>query len=143
MPGPPPNPNARRRNVKTRRVLPKAGRVGELPEWPLDGQSPSEARKWRKLWKLPVATVWDDQEGYVDVVARYVRQSVIIELSLAEGEYGVVARLGAQLITMEDRLGLTPIAMARLECTVGEPQGAPAPGVKVANLDDRRALYGT
>lgn len=45
MPGPPPNPNARRRNARVGVVtLPSEGRKGETPEWPLPDDPTLTAR---------------------------------------------------------------------------------------------------
>lgn len=60
--GPPPDPNALRRNRNTDSewtTLPAEGRPGEPPEWPLPQCSSREKKLWRELWAKPQATQWD------------------------------------------------------------------------------------
>ncbi len=109
--GPAPKADGRRRRrnlaaVKTQ--LPAEGRAGDPPEWPLGSQSESEARVWAGLWATPQAVAWE-QLGYLRVVARYCRALVRAEKAKAPiGLMGEVRQL-------EDRLGLTPMSMLRLQ----------------------------
>src|SRR5689334_13970589 len=69
MPGPLPNPQARRRNVPTisGTDLPADGRKGRLPKCPIELGEAGDAW-WRWAWRLPQATRWDD--GALYFVAR-------------------------------------------------------------------------
>lgn len=111
MPGPPPkSPETRRRRNAgpAETLLPKAGRSGQPPKWPLEGSpSSAEASLWRDLWATPQAVPWL-QLGWTRIVARYCRLTVESEKRDAP------ASLLAEVRQLEDRLGLTPMAMRRL-----------------------------
>lgn len=74
--GPPPDPNALRRNRdgKDWTTLPAAGRLGPAPEWPdsVPEPSPAELIHWRTLWATPQALVWEADRAF-DAVALYTR----------------------------------------------------------------------
>lgn len=171
MPGPPPNPNARRRNVRAPLLqLPAEGRRGAAPPWPLpqdlellvklqmaqqtvdelgpqDNLSAADKRKlnqalekvvflshkvdhideaehslWAELWSSPQAVAWERMR-YHREVAQYVRWKV-------RGEWGDL-EAAKEARALSDRLGLTPLAMLRLQWQVVEDevsaQRAPAP----------------
>ena len=106
MPGPAPDPNPRRRNKK--RVdftLPRGGRTGRAPAFPIKGvRVPST---WAELWKTPQAAAWEEL-GINRTVARYA-------LLLQQAEKpSAPASLHNEVRQLEDRLGLTPMAMLRL-----------------------------
>lgn len=122
MPGPAPKPadQRRRRNAPLANTvkLPAEGRTGDAPEWPLPWQRVVEAKIWADLWATPQAAAWERMgTATVRVVARYVRL-----LSLVEGpadDEDRAPRTSATLLLgevrqLEDRLGLTPMAMLRL-----------------------------
>lgn len=108
MPGPPPNPNARRRNARpeTRR-LPASGRRGDPPAWPLGRPTKAERELWLELWRSPQAVAWESL-GWARSVARYVRTVLVAEAR------GAPATTLAEARQFEDRLGLNPLAMRRL-----------------------------
>lgn len=139
MPGPAPKKNARRRNPRPDwRRLPKAGRSGPPPPWPIGGRAPAKGVRdvWDGLWSSPQAVAWEEL-GWTRVVARYARLLVAAEKANA------TAALLAEVRQLEDRLGLTPMAMRRLQWEIDdsdEEEGAPSEGV--VNLDDYRDLYG-
>lgn len=121
--GPPPNPNARRRNARVGVVLlPAKGREGEPPAWPV-GFNPSRRMDaiWADLWSTPQAVAWE-RLAYTRVVARYVDCLVQLERDLDEIDDPkvYVAMLAAQtrllpeVRQLEDRLGLNPKAMRSL-----------------------------
>ena len=124
MPGPAPKPagTRRRRNAApATRKLPPGGPSRPPPGWPLAGPDPVEAALWGELWAMPQAVVWWET-GWTRSVARYVRWLVASEtLSPAD----VPAAVLTELRQLEDRLGLTPMAMARLRWEVDDP---PQPG---------------
>lgn len=120
MPGPAPNPNSRHRQSGKANngtvTLPASGYDGPVPEWPLF-TDPSEAELglWRWLWSKPQAVMWA-KDGAERVVARYVLVTV-----LAEDPSNPSAALLGEVRQMEDRLGLSPMAMKRLMWVVGDP----------------------
>lgn len=107
--GPPPNPNAARRNARVGPLkLPKGGRKGPAPKWPLATPPTDEEKQaWRDLWKTPQAVAWQQQE-WTRFVARYCRVMVEAEQPKAKFQVRAEAR------QMEDKLGLTPKAMKLL-----------------------------
>jgi len=73
--GPAPDPQALRRDRKTDlgwTVLPAEGRPGEVPEWPLEGESTREAELWARFWAKPQAILWE-RNGQLFEVAMHVR----------------------------------------------------------------------
>jgi hypothetical protein len=74
--GPAPDPNSlnRARDGKEWTHLPKAGRLDPAPEWPDDvpEPTPAELLRWRTLWAMPQALVWEADRVF-DQVAMYVR----------------------------------------------------------------------
>lgn len=74
--GPAPDPNAlnRQRDGKEWTHLPSAGRLAPAPEWPDDvpEPSPAELLRWRTLWAMPQALIWE-ADRINDQVALYVR----------------------------------------------------------------------
>jgi hypothetical protein len=112
MPGPAPNPNARRRNVKpTTTRLPAGGYEGDVPPWPLSRANKAEKDTWAALWRLPQAAEWI-KGAHARTVARYVRALVVAEQREASAFHLSEVR------QLEDRLGLTPMAMMRLRWEV-------------------------
>lgn len=136
MPGPPPkDPSQRRRANATIAMtsLPRSGRKGPVPKWPLPEPSKRELELWRKIWKTPQAVQWDAL-GWHDAVARYVRMLTSAELPDAH------AKTLAEVRQMEDRLGLSPLALLRLRWKV-EDDGS-AVSESVTDLDAYRAAVG-
>lgn len=138
MPGPPPNPNARRRNARLDfHQLPASGRKGEAPAWPIPGrQTIKERSLWAELWASPQAVAWESM-GWARSVARYVRIAVAAEKS------GASTRLLAEVRQLEDRLGLNPKAMRSLgweivDALPAEDQRAD----NVADLAEYRERFG-
>jgi hypothetical protein len=134
VPGPPPAPEAsrrRRNHTPAARLLPAAGRPGPPPPWPLQAAGDPEAQLWAELWASPQAVAWADMgAGLARVVARYVRWTVAAEVGVPAD---VATSALAELRQLEDRLGLTPMALARLrwdivaDPTPPEPQTAESP----------------
>lgn len=137
MPGPPPNPNARRRNARPAgRALPPEGRQGDPPPWPLPRPTKGALTLWADLWASPQAAAWEEL-GWTRVVARYTRL-----LLAAERPEAPVTLLG-EVRQLEDRLGLNPMAMRRLQWEVTPRPAAVAAstGGEVAQLDAYRTRY--
>jgi len=87
--GPAADPNAlnRKRDGKDWTFLPSAGRIGPAPEWPDDVPPPSsqELLRWRTLWALPQALIWEADRLF-DQVALYVR--VYVQAMQPDGPLG-------------------------------------------------------
>lgn len=107
----------------------------------VEGQRDSELALWTKLWATPQAVEWEAL-GWLDEVALYTRWMVLA----ASGDLAA----GKEARQYADRLGLTPLAMARLrwevafdagqQSTAPTPPTAPPPGGggTVTEIDDRR-----
>lgn len=118
MPGPAPQRNARRRNVRPDwRTLPAGGREGMAPVWPMSEQSEAEQLLWLDLWRTPQAVAWFEL-GWTRTVARYARLVCQSEFQAdpdaGRPAYAEAALLG-EIRQIEDRLGLSPLAMRRLQ----------------------------
>lgn len=137
MPGPPPSRNPRRRNARPEwRTLPAAGRSGEPPEFPLARPSVAVLALWGDLWRTPQATAWEAL-GWTRVVARYARLLIAAEKSDAR------AALLGEVRQLEDRLGLSPMAMRRLQWEVGDVVVVEEEdGADVRSLDVYRSRLG-
>ncbi len=113
MPGPAPKRNARRTNARPDwRTLPATGREGMAPVWPIGLPDDQEQDLWLELWRTPQAVAWADL-GWTRAVARYARLVIESESGTAN------AALLAEIRQMEDRLGLSPMAMKRLQWEIG------------------------
>lgn len=143
MPGPAPkHPSQRRRRNTAQGLtrLPAEGRDGRAPKWPLAASpDPVTARAeralWRSLWSTPQAVAWE-RSGWTRVVARYTRL-----LTGIEAADGAAAALLAEVRQLEDRLGLTPLAMQRLRWEVVEaPPAESGDSAPVTQLDEYRRL---
>ncbi len=120
MPGPPPKEGARYPQngrleggfAASAQRLPRSGRKGAAPKWPLPGKpTAGESHAWRYVWTLPQAVAWERLNAE-RTVARY-----CIVLAASE-ERGAPAALLAEVRQMEDRLGLSPMALLRLRWSI-------------------------
>ena len=142
MPGPPPNPNARRRNARPDWVvLPADGRQGDPPEFPLGRPSMSVLKLWAVLWASPQAVAWEGMgEATIRTVARYAKLVLEAEKSKAQ------TSLLAEVRQLEDRLGLTPMSMKRLQWQIDDRPvstgGDEGDGATVTSMDEWIKLYG-
>ncbi len=130
MPGPAPKPDSqrRRRNAAPPTLrLPAAGRSGSVPHWPLDGKPPPV---WAKLWRQPQAVAWEKLH-LQRVVARYAALLVRAE---SGDRYA-----WPEVRQLEDRLGLTPMAMLRLRWEVDDADDDKPAAVRSLN-DYRDAI---
>lgn len=135
MPGPPPKPaseRARRNKAPVAMRLPAAGREGDAPGWPIGFRHGALADQiWSELWSTPQAVAWE-RLGWTRVVARYVDSLVASERDLDDiGDPKVYAailsaqtKLLPELRQLEDRLGLHPLALLRLQWVIDEDQVA-------------------
>jgi len=81
-------------------MLPRTGRPGDPPEWPLLGHSEREALIWAELWAKPQALMWERNDQRYEV-ALYVRNLTLVELP------GSPVNSGTLLRQQADSLGLT------------------------------------
>ena len=120
MPGPAPKPDAqrRRRNATVAMTrLPSEGRKGEAPEWPMRTHAGYDENLWDELWSTPQAVAWERLgAGTIRVVARYV-------VLLAEADVGE-PKAAMEVRQIEDRLGLSPLAMLRLRWEIAPDEVA-------------------
>lgn len=100
--GPAPDPSALRRDRdKSEWIdLPRAGREGDTPEWPLPDLFAVEAEMWEREWRRPQAVEWE-RNGQELEVALFVRA-----VSVAEGPKATAADRNVVQRKMTD-LGLT------------------------------------
>lgn len=159
MSGPLPDPNRRRRNAPTIPTtnLPASGRKGSIPTVPKSLGAAGRAW-WRWAWRTPQAAAWGVGMGHERVVER--RASLEDDLAALEIVDGLdmldvfggdadalkdtVRRLAGlasgrlsimrEMRELDDRLGLSPKAMAALRWTV--VADAPAPSVGGSTADD-------
>lgn len=171
MPGPRPNPQSRRRNAPTiaEKTLPVEGRQGPAPAVPDTYElGPAGEAWWAWAWSLPQATEWD--EGTLYLAARRARleddlaaldfndevdlgdllagagteQIKQVEWALqvlkrsASGSTGLMKAMGE----IDERLGLSPKAMAALRWSIAEPAAGQDTSDGVAQLDDYRSRFG-
>lgn len=121
MPGPAPKPRdeVRRRNKPMANTLklPKAGRQGPPPAYPLGELDEHYAKVWRELWSTPMAVAWE-LAGYERPVAHYLELTMAGERSLRSGRPS--AQLMAELRQAGDQLGMTPISRLRLRWEIDD-----------------------
>jgi hypothetical protein len=114
--------------------LPAAGRPGDPPAWPLGAQSLREELLWTELWSTPQAVAWE-QIAATRVVGRYCRL-----LALAEHQGAIDVRgLLQETRQLEDRLGLSPMAMLRLRWQIA-PDEMAEKRAESAAVDVRKRL---
>ena len=118
--GPLSHPNARRQNVKPPKLqLPAEGYKGPTPAWPIAGLDPPEWDRWQVLWTLPQAAMWAKLHLEL-IVARYVRDVLLVESG--QSSTAASSNLRAEVRQLEDRLGLNPIAMLRLDWEIASDE---------------------
>ncbi|MEE6273507.1 hypothetical protein V2J56_09130 [Georgenia sp. MJ206] len=112
--GPPPDPNALRRDRKSDQStwtnLPR--RCGdEAPAWPLDGQTARERDLWAELWSAPQAKMWHQLLLNLEVAlyTRYVAEAEKPDAS---------AGLRTLVRQHQDSLGISTSGMNRLRWRV-------------------------
>lgn len=108
--GPPPDPNALRRDRASDKAgwttLPATGRPGKPPAWPLTEQTPREIELWDDLWGRPQAVMWE-KLGQEYEVAMCVRMLARAEAPKSSTE------LLKGIKQFFDSLGLSTVGMLR------------------------------
>lgn len=94
-------------------TLPREGRTGNPPAWPLSKASARESDLWRRLWKRPVALGWE-RVGSEHQVAMYVR--TLVRAEDRESPIGLSNLVRLQ----QDGLGLTSIGLRMLKWRIGQ-----------------------
>ena len=109
------NPHSRRQRhlAKTGQAadfvsIPATGYTGSVPGWPLDTEpARAELDMWKSLWATPQATMWASM-SIERVIARYVMVTCLAEQTQQAG-------LLTEVRQLEDRLGLTPVSLRKLQ----------------------------
>ena len=137
MPGPPPKEGARNPNngrpdahgggfAASAQRLPRSGRKGKPPAWPMaDKPTAAELHAWAYVWKLPQAVAWERMNSQ-RTVARYCRTLAASE------EPGATAAILSECRQLEDRLGLSPMALLRLRWTIVDDEVLEAEAARTA-----------
>ena len=120
------NPHSRRQRhlAKTGNAaefvsIPATGNQQPAPAWPLDAEpARAELDMWQQLWTMPQATMW--QTMHINrVIARYVMVTCLAEQTQQAG-------LLTEVRQMEDRLGLTPLSLQKLQWKIEHHDNLPA-----------------
>ncbi|MGP5116173.1 phage terminase small subunit [Corynebacterium casei] len=119
------NPHSRRQRhlAKTGQAadfvsIPAAGNQQPAPAWPLDGEPARvELDMWQHLWTTPQATMWASM-SIERVIARYVMVTCLAEQTQQAG-------LLAEVRQLEDRLGLTPVSLRKLQWKIEHQDNQP------------------
>lgn len=114
--GPPPDPNALRRDRKDDKsgwtTLPADGREGDPPEWPLTEPSDRELALWEREWCRPQAVEWE-RNGQELEVALFVR-------NLVEAEEPGASKAKRELVKQNmEALGLSLPGLLRNRWRIG------------------------
>jgi hypothetical protein len=129
--GPPPDPNALRRDRPSDgewKSLPAEGRKGRAPGWPFAEQSSREKQLWSREWKRPQAVEWE-RNGQELEVALYVR-------CLADAESPRASVAARTLVRQQqEALGLSLPGLARNRWRIADVE--PEPVVQLASGSSR------
>jgi len=135
--GPPPDPNALRRDRPSDQAewitLPAAGRPGDPPVWPLPSSVKRERDLWARLWAMPQAVEWERQ-GLELTVGMYVRRFVIGEKRSAPPAALTIIR------QLADSLGLTTPGLRANRWKISDSL---VPAMGVAPVSSRAGLEST
>jgi hypothetical protein len=119
--GPPPDPNALKRDKDQAfwESLPRDGREGDPPEWPLENQTERESELWVREWARPQAVMWERNSQELEV-AMYVR-------SFASAEQ-MNATVAARTLVrqQQEALGISLPGLLRNKWKIEEPSKASA-----------------
>jgi hypothetical protein len=109
--------------------LPAGGRTGKAPTWPLPDPTSRELEHWRRLWRTPMAVMWE-RVAYPEAIAHYVRLS-------RRAEDRPTGTLLGELRQTEDRWGLNPVALMRLRWVITDDDLTEADDPAVLSIRDR------
>jgi hypothetical protein len=141
--GPPPDPNALRRDRKDDAgwvTLPAEGFAGKTPDFPLPGGLATETDLWETLWRKPQAHMWA-KLGLEYEVAAYVRAF------MESVEPEAVSGLKTAVLRMAAEIGLSLPGMHSLRWKFAEDElqkkrSAPVVTKAVSARDRLKALNG-
>jgi len=137
--GPPPDPNALRRNRKDDQqwtTLP-AERTSPAPEWPLTDATSRELVLWERWWRKPEAFLWE-ADGTVDYVALTVRMFAEAEVEKASAENRKTVRMMmADLYMTRDAKDRARIRVAADEVSEQREERKQQPAPTVPSARDR------
>lgn len=112
----------------------------------LPAPSADETKLWRDLWRTPQAVAWDEL-GAGRVVARYVAFVAAMTDLSADASASLVKTLATEVRLLEDRLGLSPMAMRHLGWEIGGgasfATGAPPSAGPSGRADALRVIHGS
>lgn len=132
--GPSQDPNALRRRASSGGddwlSLPRAGRPGRAPAWPLSKASARERAIWVRLWKMPQAVAWEQQLLH-DQVALYCRRLAVAERPLATSAEATLAR------QLQDALGLSAPGLRAMRWRIVDPVAEARPAPMTVSARDR------
>jgi hypothetical protein len=119
--GPPPDPNAlrRERDADQWDHLPEGGRQSDPPPWPLAKPTVREKTLWAREWQRPQAVMWE-REHLEEEVAVYVRAMYRFEGPKHQAADGTLMRM------LADDLGISMSGLAKHRWIIGGA-GASAP----------------
>jgi hypothetical protein len=101
--------------------LPAEGYRGKFPDFPLDNATGAEIYRWKHLWRTSQAAAWIKMDIEL-MVARYVRNCILVEND--NHTTVAIAHLHSEIRQLEDRLGLSPLALRRLAWEITEDEVA-------------------
>lgn len=132
--GPAPDPNALRRDrasdAATWTTLPREGRLGPPPKWPLTRQSARERVLWKRFWAKPQAIVWE-RDDMIEVVGTFVRE-------FAEGERPDAPAATRNSVRLKfTELYLTSDSLARARLRIGDVEPEAETSATVTDLKGR------
>lgn len=132
--GPAADPNALRRRSGSGGddwlTLPRSGRSGRAPAWPLSKANARERELWTRLWKSPQAVAWE-QLLLLDQVALYCRRLAVAERPDATAAEATLAR------QLQDALGLSAPGLRSMRWKIDDPAPAAKPTAGVRSSRDR------
>lgn len=109
--------------------LPKSGRTGRVPAWPLPTRTTAPERKlWNRLWKSPQAIMWEELEQHLQV-AMYVRRLIEAE------ERGASSALTSVVLRLADSLGISALGMRSLRWRIVDREKVAREKVAAAQSD--------
>lgn len=134
--GPPPDPNALRRDRKDDGGwvdLPAAGRSDPPPAWPLSKATKRERELWEREWARPQALMWEANGQEVEV-ALYVRA-----VRMAE-KPGAPTSLRNSVIRQQEALGVSIPGLRRHRWRIVEKTNEPRRRTSGSSAKERLKL---
>ena len=126
--GPAPDPKSLRSLTRDWITLPAEGFQGDVPAWPLSGQSEREVEVWQAHWRMPQAVRWSAEQMTWNV-AFYVRRFAEAE------ESGSAANLSTLVKQLAEDLGLSKAGMDRNRWRIAD-----APALALVGAADAKVV---